>query len=245
MNSISRVSALAYTTMDLRDFSREGLPDSSNDTRRIPFRTEEQCRPWTRRNAAFGDPPPNGALWSLRVWDDYSQGLLDPQSGCILATGEESRLDTKDERRESLKPHANNRDWSRRSPFISASTSASSTRERARRRVRNRRDPVRVSLINNMVRVRAGFPFFSAVEEMKYYGVEDPYNRSFLYGQDEILYPYVITSEEIVCTWQWSDIESYLETHSGEEWVANIELKFDQHERLSLARQDELYPTFR
>lgn len=81
---------------------------------------------------------------------------------------------------------------------------------------------------------------------MTHYGVGDVYGKYHAYYEHEIMYPYLITPEEIVITWQWFDIEEYLETHSSEEWVATfIQPSFDQHERLSLARWDELHPTFR
>lgn len=64
-----------------------------------------------------------------------------------------------------------------------------------------------------MVGWRAGFPFFSAEGEMRYYGVEDPYNRNYAYYRTEVLYPYVITAEEIVKTWEWFEIDEYMNIH--------------------------------
>jgi hypothetical protein len=81
-----------------------------------------------------------------------------------------------------------------------------------------------------MVRLRAGLPFFSALEEMLYYGVDDPYQGGYAFYQNEILYPYIITADEIVTTWEWSNVEVYLETHNTAEWVNIIESEFNHHE---------------
>jgi hypothetical protein len=100
-----------------------------------------------------------------------------------------------------------------------------------------------VTLINNMTRLRAGFPFLSAVEEMTHYGVEDPYSRDHTFYVDEILYAYVITPDEIVTTWKWSEVETYLDTHSVEEWVENIvRRELHEHEKQSVAAWKRQHP---
>jgi hypothetical protein len=125
----------------------------------------------------------------LRVIDDFSEGQLDDESGDIFAANPRWRIDTRAERHDALKLHTNYRGWSRTSPFISADASTFSTKERARRRVTRGRGRVRVSLINNMVRLIAGLPFFSAIGEMQHYGIEDPYRRNYALYQHEISLP--------------------------------------------------------
>jgi len=39
------------------------------------------------------------------------------------------------------------------------------------------------------------------------------------FNEHEILYPYINTFEEIAATWEWSDVEEYLQAHSTEEWI--------------------------
>jgi hypothetical protein len=68
------------------------------------------------------------------------------------------------------------------------------------RKEREDRGQVRVSLINNMVQLIAGLPFFSAIGEMQHYGIEDPYRRNYALYQHEISLPYIITFDEIVAT---------------------------------------------
>jgi hypothetical protein len=100
-----------------------------------------------------------------------------------------------------------------------------------------------MSLINTMVRVRAGLPILSMHEEMLYYGVEYPDENWFYYcPRTELLYPYVITKEEIVATWDWPLFEAYLRTHTVEEWVRDIiQPAVDQHERSAVTEWEAGY----
>jgi len=230
--------------MGVRDVFCKMLSGSSNTS--SVFMEEEQSHPWLRPVGladGFCSPPPLGVRYSLRVIHNFSQGQLDDESGHIFAADPWWRLDTRAERHDALKLHSNYQDWSRRSPLISADASPFSTKDRARKLVTNGRGQVRVSLIDNMVRLRAGLPFFSAIEEMQHYGVDDPYHQNYAFYEHEILYPYVITSEEIVATWKWSSIEAYLETHSIEEWVENrIKAELNRHEQSSLSRWRAQHP---
>ena len=50
---------------------------------------------------------------------------------------------------------------------------------------------------------------------MVYYGVVDLSAGSNDMYNTEILYPYIITKEEIVCTWEWPIIEEYISKQKG------------------------------
>lgn len=60
---------------------------------------------------------------------------------------------------------------------------------------------MRITLVDLRTRWRAGLPFLSAVEEMRHYGVDDPYDRGYQYYEDEILCLWGITQSEVVRTW--------------------------------------------
>lgn len=209
---------------------------------------EEAIHPWLpgkplgQYHYQYYPSPPLGASYSLRVIDDQSRAQLHEEARRIDAEDQTWKLDTREERHNALALHADKRRWERPSPFISADTSVLSTIERARRQQRKNRGRVRVVLINNKVRQRAGFPFFGALEEMKYYGVEDPYGLDYRWYRTEILYPYVITAEEIVAVVEWASIDEYLEKHSTRELIQGIEAALDQHESAALGRWIEEHP---
>lgn len=226
--------------MDLREGFRKLLCSEPGSL----FNDEESKHQWLHPiSISPGDAHalPLNERWAFRVIDDCSQGQLE-ESGCILAANLEWRLDTKARRYDALKLHSNHQDWSRPSPLISADSSPYSTFNRAMRHVAKGRSNVRISLINNMVRFRAGLPFFSAVNEMLHYGVKDPYLRDYAFYQSEILYPYRITSEEIVFTWDWLTIEEYLKEHGKEQWIQSARILLEQHEQLSVSRWRVRYP---
>ena len=52
----------------------------------------------------------------------------------------------------------------------------------------------------------------------------------------EILYPYIITKEEIVCTWEWPIIEEYLQAKGEEAWIALVKEQLARHENCALAQ---------
>jgi len=72
---------------------------------------------------------------------------------------------------------------------------------RARYHSKQSRGQVFVTVINIRARRRPDLPVFHAVDEMKHYGVPDPYERNYAFYENEYLCPWTISQEVIVGTW--------------------------------------------
>lgn len=176
---------------------------------------EEEKQPWM-----YPAPPtsltgfkifPLGARFTFRVFDTFSRADFYEKSGNIAAGCYRIRikghkpLQTRKERNDLLGKHA---DYGSKTltPFISADASVWATLQRARKKHEMGRGPIRLAMIDNAVRKKLGYPFFQMKEELLYYAAEDPYGRGYEFYETEILYPYIITPEEIVAVWEWDDL---------------------------------------
>lgn len=216
-----------YAAPDFRQHFRDRLLQPGYES--SIFVAEELLRPWMPSFdlRVFGAQPPLGANGALRVMDQYSQSQL--AHGRIVAPAD-TNLDTRTSRHAVLGLHATHGNWTESSPLISADACPHSTIARARRYRSRRRGPSYVSLINNMVRLRFGYPAVSAYQEMLHYQVPDPYNGDYEYYRSQILYPYAIFEEEIVGTWDWSDVENMIDVEGTDGWTSYLRRELRDHE---------------
>ena len=144
----------------------------------------------------FGEP-------FLRVWDRFS-GSQPDDNGCMESRSSRQRLDTRTSRKKSLAIHADYEIW-KPTPYISFTTSAARIRRLVALRI-ERRGPQTLSVINPNARIANQLPILDMRAEMNYYGIVDPYPRSFQYYTDEYLCLWEVTPQEIVGQWQWADL---------------------------------------
>jgi len=71
------------------------------------------------------------------------------------------------------------------------------------------RQGIHVTVVNLRARIRSGLPILRAVEERRYYGVDDPSNGNYSMLEHEILCPWEIIEDEIVGTWGWEDVQAH------------------------------------
>ena len=197
---------------------------------------------WTGTVPFAEFPPWCRQSFAIRVWDGVSRSQLGPEPGVAFEAGDIAwSLNDRQNRVTALATHADHGVW-KGSPFISATLNGEDARFRANRQSLNgKRGSVFVTVINLKARWRAGLPFLLSVDEMKYYGVKDPYRRNYQYYQDEILCPWIITHAEIVETWAWEDVSRFLQDGTVQDWVDTVVIPaVEGHESESLSRWSQI-----
>jgi hypothetical protein len=164
----------------------------------------------------------------LRVWDTFSGSIPDFFTGNrMLARSERGVLATRDQRINSLKTHAKNGEW-QATPYISFTSSPSAAVELVNRRITDdRRGDQNLVVIDPRYRLQRGLPILDMGEEMKRYGVGNPYQHD--YYSDHYLCIWEITPGEVVGTWRWDEL------CDDDRWYENIVMPAFQRYR---ARQD-------
>lgn len=61
-------------------------------------------------------------------------------------------------------------------------------------------------MVNLNIRIDKGFPVLNMADEMRYYGVSDPYGRANKYYKNHYICLWEVTEEEVVGTWEWYDL---------------------------------------
>ncbi|TVY58550.1 hypothetical protein LCER1_G003291 [Lachnellula cervina] len=202
---------------------------------------EERAHPW----ATVSHPDETPGLL-MRAWDQKSQCKIENFRVGFLSGGSDHFLNTKEKRRLALEQHA---DWGNRwkTPFISFS---SSLREIALERVPHFQkrqadsgilDNTRLTIINARARIAAGLPVLRMKDELLHYDVNNKYgNPRFQknsFYENEYIVPFSVRPKEIVRTYSWHDIETWMKTNRAEieDWYIKVGVEdFKEHERARL-----------
>ncbi|RAK81891.1 uncharacterized protein BO72DRAFT_180675 [Aspergillus fijiensis CBS 313.89] len=174
-------------------FSRVTVPSLLQS----PQEQEEFIHPWGSTFSVNIDSP------LLRTWDYYS-GSQPNNSGECLARLPRGRLDTSEIRKDYLTIHADHKIWEP-TPFISFTQSSQELQDNANWRM-SKRGSQTITVVNANVRVDKGLPVLNMADEMRYYGVSDPYNRRDEYYRNHYICLWEITEEEIVGNWEWDEL---------------------------------------
>ncbi|KAF2725524.1 hypothetical protein K431DRAFT_200470, partial [Polychaeton citri CBS 116435] len=148
----------------------------------------------------------------LRTFDAKS-GSQPDEHRRMLARDARMRLDTTELRGNTLKTHANHRDWTP-TPYISFTNSPSALKELADYRHGERRGHQEIVVVDPRIRFEIGLPVLHCKDEMGYYDVENPYRRDYFDGHFLCLWE--VTPEEVVGIWDWK----YLRSEPN--WFENI-----------------------
>jgi hypothetical protein len=139
----------------------------------------------------------------LRAWDEWA-GHQPDESNRMLARAPKSPLSTHECRKNAPATHA---DWwiYKHTPFISFVSSKSSLKTFLGRRCGDWHK--NITVINPNVRVARGIQVIKMESEMKYYGVNDPYENRYVYYKDEWICLWEVAPDEVVGCWKWEDLE--------------------------------------
>jgi len=110
---------------------------------------------------------------------DYSRREF--MAGSWIGSGKHTPLRTKESRWEALRNHSIWGNFEFATPFVSTTSGPDNVLWRARYHSKQSRGQVFVTVINIRARRRLGLPVLHAVDEMKHYGVPDPYERNYAF----------------------------------------------------------------
>lgn len=158
---------------------------------------EEITHPWGSSFSA------NPGLPLLRTWDGVS-GSQPSESGRMLARLPRGRLDTSRARKIFLATHADHGIWEP-TPFISFTQSPQELKENVNWR-KKKRGSQTITVVNSNVRIAKGLPVLNMADEMRHYGVPDPYGRANEYYKNHYICLWEVTEEEDVGNWEWDDL---------------------------------------
>lgn len=134
----------------------------------------------------------------------------------MKSRAERERLDTIKSRMDSLTIHIDHKVWIP-TPYISFTTSPSKIEDLANLRAqRTYRGPHTLTVVDPNTRIRNGLPVLHVADEMKHYGIADPYGKLNEYYEDHYVCLWEVTKEEIVGHWQWNDLIAH------ENWYQEI-----------------------
>lgn len=170
----------------------------------------------------------------LRIWDKNSGSKLDSITR-LQARLPRCQIGSQEERMKRLAIHAN---WNKRepTPFISFASSIQALQRIISKR--NKWTERKLTVINPNVRIAKGLPVLEMKAEMKHYKVQDPYDRSYRYYEDEYLCLWEVSPDEVVGRWNW-DI---LTTHPH--WYKDIILMAFREHNDRFEREMISKPTF-
>ncbi|KAF5858584.1 hypothetical protein ETB97_003977 [Aspergillus alliaceus] len=180
-----------------------------------PPEWEEIMHPWGSVFSVNPDLP------LLRTWDGVS-GSQPSESGRMLARLPRERLDTSTARETFLATHANHGIWEP-TPFISFTQSPQELQDNVNWR-KKKRGSQTITVVNPYIRIDKGLPVLNMADEMRHYGVPDPYGRANEYYKNHYICLWEVTEEEVVGNWEWDDL---LKTNRWYEQV--ILLAFKEH----------------
>ncbi|KAL3468095.1 hypothetical protein BJX64DRAFT_246868 [Aspergillus heterothallicus] len=122
----------------------------------------------------------------------------------MLARLPRGRLDTSRARKTFLATHADHGIWEP-TPFISFTQSPRELKENVNWRKKKRGNQT-ITVVNPNVRIAKGLPVLNMVDEMRHYGVPDPYGRAKEYYKNHYICLWEVTEEEVVGNWEWDDL---------------------------------------
>lgn len=73
-----------------------------------------------------------------------------------------------------------------------------------------------LTVVNPNVRLARGLPVIKMETEMRYYGVEDPYENDYTEYKGEYLCLWEVTPDEVVGHWDWEDLVD------DPDWFGNV-----------------------
>ncbi|KNG82647.1 hypothetical protein ANOM_007868 [Aspergillus nomiae NRRL 13137] len=186
----------------------------------VPAPTEEEMHPWYQASHLNLDQP------LLRVWDSHS-GVKPTSTNCMYSRCSYKLLDTFETRAISLAIHAHHGNQTP-TPYISFTKSAGAVQRYAEVRAWKRGSQM-LTVVNPRVRAASGRHLLSMVNEMRYYGVRDPFGMSC--DEDEYLCLWMVSEEEVVGHWEWSELAKL------DDWYEAIILPaFREHNKRFAAR---------
>lgn len=168
-------------------------------------------------DAAFSRP-------LLRVRDKFS-GSHPDQSRRMQARLPRELLGSRKSRKDYLSTHADYEKWDP-TPFISFWASKSGLLKFLSR-LKGRNFPKGLTAINPNVRIAHGLPMIEMESELKYYQVQDPYERAYYYYKDEYLCLWEGTPDEVVGDWDWDSLSK--NDHWYEDKILPAFMEHDDH----------------
>ncbi|KAL4788503.1 hypothetical protein BJX76DRAFT_353256 [Aspergillus varians] len=200
------------------EFDREGVLDLLG--RPVNASLEECQHPWGNSTLS-----PTLDTPFMRLWDGVSGSPL-LKNDRMFARLRRQSLDTREDRVEYLKIHADYQRWEP-TPFISFTDSEVTIEELANKRPKSqKRGPHTLTVINPNVRHHLGLPILQMKTELLHYRVPDPYGRGYALYKREYLCLYEVTPQEVVGKWDWDDL-----LHEKNWYQAIILPAFTEHDK--------------
>ena len=144
-------------------------------------------------------------LWDsvlLRTFDAMSGSQPDAQHR-MLARDARMRLDTAEDRKNTLTTHGDHRDWTA-TPYISFTSSPHALQQLADSRMNGKRGDQYLVVVDPRIRIEIGLPVLHYKEDKEHYGVQSRYERDYWSGHYLCLWE--VTPEEVVDVWVWNDL---------------------------------------
>ena len=196
------------TTVLLTRFTAKSLLCSARPN---VFKTAEDDRMWSKTwIPALRAQEPGSVLDQL--WDSVLLRTFDAMSGSqpdaqyrMLARDARMRLDTAEDRKNTLTTHGDHRDWTA-TPYISFTSSPDALQQLANSRMNGRRGDQYLVVVDPRIRIEIGLPVLHYKEEKEHYGVQSRYERDYWSGHYLCLWE--VTPEEVVDVWAWNDLRS-------------------------------------
>lgn len=204
-------------------------------TRITPNKLDDDEVKYLLRHSLFGSEAEDERSWSQSCRDhfrvpllrisDAKAGYYIDANGSINARARFMSLGSKLARTTSLETHIDHQKWIA-TPYISFTSSRKELQELAEQRARiGRRTKQVLTVINPNTRIRHELPIRDLGEEMRFYGIENPYGDD-KYLEDHYICLWQVTEDEIVGHWDWDQLAEY------GNWYGDIIVPaFREHER--------------
>lgn len=140
----------------------------------------------------------------LRLWDLNSRSRPDKVTGFIEAENKRCQLLDRQTRRRMLSSHVDNKNWEAPTPFISFTTSPEEIARIAL--AREHRPGQQLTVIDPRPRLTHHLPILNCLDELLYYGIDDPYENGHKYYMKEYLCLWQVNEDEVVGTWSWDEL---------------------------------------
>ncbi|KAF4468897.1 hypothetical protein FALBO_4213 [Fusarium albosuccineum] len=164
----------------------------------------QRQRSWSTLARVFADRKTDMPL--LRTWDHFSGSQPDEETGDMLARAYDLPLRTVEARKSSLATHLVHREW-KPTPFISFTSSWQKLQDLANfREQRPHRGDQTITVIDPSVRLEAGWPILCVGDEMRYYGIPEPYGMHRSEHDNHHVCLWSVKKEEIVGHWDWNEL---------------------------------------
>ncbi|CAK4031455.1 Hypothetical predicted protein [Lecanosticta acicola] len=185
------------------------------DPDRLDQHSEDKQRPWCPSvridsNCKLHMSTTQQELWNkplLRLWDRWS-GSQPDEDDRMSARDPSRSLATRQDRVETLTWHADNKIWEE-TPYLSFTSESTAIEDLARQRNRAGREGLSLTVIDPRLRLCRGRPVLHYEDEMRQYGIEDPYHQGYRYYQQHYLCLWEVAPKEIVGHWRWDEISQY------------------------------------